>query len=70
METEITEPQIKKFKEISLAEGFLTMLESKKDWDIKEIKEFSTQLGKYLIDESIKLFSISKRIVEVIFDSE
>ena len=62
--------QLKILNDVSYAEEFLKRLEKADSWEINEIKEFAPFLEKYLVDESIKLFSISKKIVETIFDSE
>jgi hypothetical protein len=66
----IPEIQLKIFNEVSYAEEFLKKLEKNENWEFNEIEEFAPFLEKCLIDESIKLFSISKKIVEVIFNSE
>lgn len=66
----IPEMQLKIFNEVTFAEEFLKKLEKNTSWEINEIEEYAPFLEKCLIDDSIKLFSISKKIVEVIFNSE
>ena len=66
----IPEMQLKIFNEVTFAEEFLKTLEKNTSWEINEIEEYAPFLEKCLIDDSIKLFSISKKIVEVIFNSE
>lgn len=53
-----------------MAEEFLRKLEAKDGWQFEEVEEYAPFLEKSLVDESIKLFSVSKKIVEVIFNSE
>lgn len=62
--------QPRAYAEVAVAEEFLRKIEGKDGWEFKEVEEYAPFLERSLVDESIKLFSVSKKIVEVIFNSE